>query len=90
MTTEQKLLGATLLGLAILTNSKEARLVLGVTGAAVLFPEHTKLVANEIANTFKATEAKSGATVIFVPVVSEKEKQPETIGLLRRFWKYIY
>lgn len=90
MTTERKLLGATLLGLAVLTNSKEARVLLGVTGAAVLFPEHTKLVASEIANAFKVPETKSAATVIVVPVVAEKEKQPENVGLLRRIWNYIY
>lgn len=85
MNNGRKILGATLIGLGILADSREARIGLALTGAAVLYPKETMQILEGVKNELNKS-SRQYSTLRPAPVAPAVVKNE--VGLIRRFGKW--
>ena len=102
MSTERKIIGATLIALGMLSDSKSARIGLGLAGTAVLFPKESLQVIDAIKMGLEKETKRPAQQPAQSHPAMVIEKNPENkIGLIRKFirwnkdvaiqfWKWIY
>jgi len=87
----QKVIGASLIGLAILSDSKQVRVALGIAATAVLFPQQTAKVVDvirreSIASNKRSTQAEP-SQLRTIQVSGYESGKGAQVGLIRSFAK---